>query len=101
MSNEKVGAETLHLKVMREEGASRPIALFDGMILGRDDDADVSLADSKISWHHARIYRARGELGREPVWAEGSFEPFADLALSPAAACQFLPLSGLSSHTGS
>ena len=32
------------------------------------------------------MYRSSGEVGREPVWNDGEFVPFADIEVSPAAA---------------
>jgi pSer/pThr/pTyr-binding forkhead associated (FHA) protein len=31
------------------------IALFDGLRIGRNDDNDVTIADGRVSRHHARI----------------------------------------------
>lgn len=44
--------------------------------------ADLGFRFHPTDW----IYRARGEAGREPIWEEGAFLPFGDIALSPAAA---------------
>ena len=55
--------------VVRTGEGEHSLAAGRAYLVGRDPEADIVVADPRVSWHHAELRRAEGAAGRWPTSA--------------------------------